>query len=316
MTIAGTSLLVVMAANAAGADSPSVVVLMSRLSGMQEAQALPTARCISSALSASGIRVSADPERALTKLLDLGAPRASECAGRRACLAQRGKLLDADVVVGVDVAAMQRTIAVHAEAIAVSSGERIVEHDFTFVHSARGDDGAKECVRFARKLLPMLAAIPPRPPPPPPPPPASEPLPPAQVARTDIPVAHAAPPLAAPTASEPASVTSSPPEAHGNGQRMVGWIALGGTVVALGTSAGLAVSGFNQEGQINRAWSTSSNGSAVLLLPGSKVQGLVNGANSSFSGAAVAAVCSIVFAAAAAVLFATAGPTSSKEPSP
>jgi hypothetical protein len=320
MAIAGTSLLVSMVVNVAGANSPAVVVVMSRLSGMQESQALPTARCISNALSASGIRVTKDPEAALAKLMDLGAPRASECAGRRACLAQRGKLLDADVVVGVDVAAMSKTISVHAEAISVASGDRIVDSDFTFVHSARGDDGAKECARFARKLLPMLATLPPRPPPapipPPPAPTASEPTTASSSPASDVPTQPAGA-VATRTTAEPVFVTSpaaTASESHGSTLRLVGWGALGGSVVAAGVGGVLAFSGFQQQGQINGAWTTSSNGSAALRLPGSKVQGLVDGANSNFSGAAVAAVCSIAFAAAAALLFANSGSTPKEPP--
>src|SRR3954470_18958546 len=85
-------------------DGPTVDVLLSRRTGLPAARALALADQVSHALEADGLVVALTPPEAAAKLAKHAVTDTAQCEGRIECVAALGTQLQADVVIGIDLA--------------------------------------------------------------------------------------------------------------------------------------------------------------------------------------------------------------------
>lgn len=247
------------------------VVLVGR-SGLSAPDANALADRIASRLQAGALEVAVTPSAAKRKAAAAGISDPASCEGKGACARDLGSLLEASVVVAVELGALRKTVAVHLEAIAVADGERLAQHDFSLARGARAAipdlQGFVDAVQSAvaqrerqRADAPVAAAVAASPPPG-----ASGLLPPGNV------TAASPPGVAAATAKS----SSSAPV----------WVS-GGLAVATGvTAVTFAALGLSAKGQLG--YGTTPDGRAVVTVPEERARQLASTANSDFTVSAVA----------------------------
>jgi hypothetical protein len=189
----------------AQAPSPGargIAVILSGRAGMPEARALQLAQTVCDNLTHAGVPVTLGPRKAVEALATMGFPSASECQGRRSCVASQGLLLRMWGVIGVEVADLDGTTAIHVELVGSNAGERLADVDLMLTGKAGAAELSKQfapsvpafvhALESAQRPAGTAAAPPPPQPPaasnPPPSPPKTEPAAPVAEKRVDAPL--------------------------------------------------------------------------------------------------------------------------------
>lgn len=178
---------------------PATVVLVTRRTGVRPANATALAATCARGLEAAGVPVALEPRAALERLARRSVKDSASCRGRRACVAELGRQLEADFVVALTVSRRGAATEVGLELVRVADGA-VVEKEGLLLPKKAPLEVAAFAARVKAVLLPEPA---------PPPPPDARPVQPASDAPTEVklvpeepqPQAVAAPPAA--SASEP-----------------------------------------------------------------------------------------------------------------
>jgi hypothetical protein len=291
-------------AQAPAQGARGIAVILSGRSGMPEARAVLLAQTVSESLTRAGLPVTMGPRRTIEALTAMGFPSASECQGRRPCVAAQGLLLRVWGVVGVEVADLDGTTAIHVELVGSNAGERLADVDLVLPSRAGSPELAKQFAPSVPAFVHALEAIArpggnPSPPPasasnPPPPSPKSEP-PPAQVAE------KRAPAPATSTGDTPLETIDEPaPSFHApkHWPSIACFVVGGASAVTSAVMFGLAT---DTKGRIDAA-RTQVGGQPALSLNQRDALLLTSRANSEYTAALVTVLSTVAFAALGVVL--------------
>jgi hypothetical protein len=279
-------------AQAPAPGARSIAVVLTGRSGMPEARALQLAQTVSDGLVRAGVQVSLTPKRSIETLTTMGFPSATECQGRRPCVASPGLLLRVWAVIGVSIADLDGTTAVHVELVNSGSGERLTDVDVMVpskvVVNELGKQFAPSAPQFTRTL--EAAAN------------APKPAEPAPAPRAETPPVPQPAPKASPaleTYDEPASpIAKNLPAAFSFG-------AAGAAGV---TSAVLLVLGILTNGQIDVA-RTTIHGLPAVSLTQSEALTIAGHANTEYTASLVTVLGAAAFIALGVVLLLTGDST-------
>jgi hypothetical protein len=284
-----------------------IAVILSGRSGMPEARALQLAQTVSDNLAHAGVPVTLGPRKAVEALATMGFPSASECQGRRPCVASQGLLLRVWGVIGVEVADLDGTTAIHVELVGSNVGDRLTDVDLMLPSKAGAAELNKQFAPSVPAFVRALegaqrpngtAAAPPAHPPaaanPPPSPPKSEP-PPATAA------AKPAPASATSTADAPLETLDEPaPSFHApkHWPSIACFAVAGASAVTSAVMVGLAT---DTKGRIDAA-RTQVGGQPALAFNQRDALLLTSRANSEYTAALVTVLSAAAFAALGVVL--------------
>jgi hypothetical protein len=288
-------------AQAPAPGARGIAVLLSGRSGMPEARALLLAQTISESLTRAGLPVSMGPRRTIEALATMGFPSASECQGRRPCVAAQGLLLRVWGVIGVEVADLDGTTAVHVELVGSNAGERLADVDLMLPSRAGAPELAKQ---FAASVPAFVRALEAAPKPggnataPPastqPAPPKSEP-PPTPVAE------RRAPPAATTTQDTPLETIDEPAASFHTPKHwpsIACFAVAGASAVTSAVMFGLAT---DTKGRIDAA-RTQVGGQPALSLNQRDALLLTSRANGEYTAALATVLSAVAFAALGVVL--------------
>ncbi len=235
-----TAVLAVGLLNAqAPAPVPRVAVVISRRVAVSRDLADRLARQVVDALKAGGKAEVMEFDQAEKKLAAAGVPDPSSCLAKRPCLAKLGASLGTPVLVGVDVGALSKDLAISVEAVSSDDGSRLAQRSFLVRASEARVAVPGQLAPFVAATLDAL----PRPAEPAPPlaPPPPNPLP---QARLQPPPAPTDEPRLVTTSPRPEALSapllvSSPPQVS----RTPSYLAGGAAIVLAGAALALAVDG-------------------------------------------------------------------------
>jgi hypothetical protein len=107
---------------------PKIAVVLSGRSGMSEARGQQIAQKVADWLTEANVDIERGPKEATQALTAMGT-KPSECQGKRPCVSGLGRVLRVWSVVGVEVADLDGTVAVHVEMVDSENAEKLAEAD-------------------------------------------------------------------------------------------------------------------------------------------------------------------------------------------
>ena len=111
------------------APNPELAVVVTRRSGMSVSQAEAVGDVVVEFLKKEGLTVLMGPKDGAKQLAVLGVKDSADCDGKRPCVAGLGRVLRAAVVVGVEVAELEGSLAVNLEAVETDRADRLAQKD-------------------------------------------------------------------------------------------------------------------------------------------------------------------------------------------
>lgn len=209
----------------------SLGIVVARRTGMSLAEGQALARDTAKALAEAGLVGAKPPDVALAELARLSVTDTATCAGRRPCLAQLGRELHVDFLLGLSVANLEGDQSVALELIRVADETLLDKDSLLLAHKARPTAALLQRVadKFRQALAPPkpeVVADAPRAEPTPAPPPKLTPATPAPAAVVVAPTPRVKPLPAALTATGVAAVIAGA-VAIGAGLALHGTLGLG-----------------------------------------------------------------------------------------
>lgn len=145
-------------ASTPSAPPPAVAVVVSRRVAVSKELADAVARQVVDALTGAGMPGVMAFDDAQKKLAAAGVADPSTCQAKRACLAKLATALQAQVIVGVDVGAVQDDTAVSVEAVGAADGLRLAQRSFLAPTEALQSAAQAELALFAAAAQTALPA--------------------------------------------------------------------------------------------------------------------------------------------------------------
>ncbi len=233
---------------------PGVVVLVSRRTAVPQAVGRELAAQVATLLGKAGIPLASDAEAVTRRLARLGVKDTAHCNGRKVCVAEVARQLEAPWVVALSVSRIEsdRSLAlelIRAEDVAVVAKDSVV--------LAKTDKLTAELLAgFVDKARTALGLVPPAPEPvvtptvtPDKPPPDA----PVQTALTPTPPPVVPPPVVPPPAPEKSHTAS--------------WVLGGAGVAALGAATAMLVLGLSSRAALARGQSAGDRTLSELTEP-------------------------------------------------
>ena len=232
---------------------PVVGVVVSRSSAVAPARTTKLLARLEQQLADAQVKTLSRAE-VTTRLGRLGLKDAVFCAGKRACLAELGRQLPADVVIGLSLAFLKPDLSVVVEAVRSSDGSSLA--DFSLVLGQGDKESLASFEVFATRLQAALR-------------PKAEPLPevPPKVT-TDTPLA-----------TDPLTTVTAPPMPPAETRSVVPALVTAGVgAVALATGIGLTASALGKNASLSKG---TPLGDGRIQSPLTESQALAarNGAN-------------------------------------
>ncbi len=223
-----------------GAADAQTVVLVGRRTSLSQAEAEVLSRTISTHLTGARVPLKLDADAARASLARLGLKDASACNGRKACVTELGRQLQATYVIALSLSQVGSDRSIALELLRVSDG--VVLEKEALILATGANVTADQLAGFSTRVLTQLGV-------------SDKPV----VEPPPVPVVKG--PLV--VVKEPAPVTLTtippPPKSH------VTSIVLGGAgVVALAVATGLLVSGLNGRAA---AYATTAGPDGALRSP-------------------------------------------------
>ncbi len=284
--------------SASPSSASGLTVLVARRTGVSVERGKELALAVTASLAASGFNVALMPDAALKKLASVGVKDTAICEGKRPCLAEIGRQLQVDLVVGVAASEIQEDMSVYVEAIATSDAASVAKDGFVVPAGAVREVSAGlapflEALRKA--LVPAGATTPVASGPGAAPPSPDSPTVGAGTA-PDAPVAGSHPVLT------PSEGAPDPLLVSTRSSRMPSVAAAGGAVVALGLAAYFGANAMTEKGRLARADLDLGGNQAGSTLRGSDALARNQTANAELVGALAAGVLGLGLEAAALAL--------------
>lgn len=136
---------------------PQVAVVVTQRSGMSEARGEAIATKIADGLSARGVSLAGSPKESAAALAAAGTRNPAECQGKRGCVSGLARLLRVWGVVGVELADLDGTLAVHVQLVD-ADGERHAEVDLVMPTKRAEAEVGGQLGPFAREIVAKLDA--------------------------------------------------------------------------------------------------------------------------------------------------------------
>lgn len=141
-------------------QTPAVLVV-SRHTGIDDAQAAALVEETSRRLAKEGVTLSEPPERTAARLQAMGVGQASDCAGAKTCLAKLGRAVGASMILTLEAGQVEDELALHLEALLSETAAREAQATFVVRSQANDDDWEKPIRAFAVEVKAALVRLPP-----------------------------------------------------------------------------------------------------------------------------------------------------------
>ena len=137
---------------------PQLAVVVTQRSGISSERADAVAARLAEALAARGVALAGTPKQSAAALAAAGTRSPADCQGKRGCVSGLGRLLRVWGVLGVELADLDGTLAVHLALVDSDGGERRAELDLVMPTKRAEAEIAAQVQPFVPQLLLALEA--------------------------------------------------------------------------------------------------------------------------------------------------------------
>jgi hypothetical protein len=134
---------------------PKLAVLVTQRAGLTDARAEALAAKVADVLSSKGVEIGRGPKESAQALSNAGM-KSTDCQGKRGCISGLGRVLRVWAVLGVDLADLDGTLAVHLELIDSDRGDRLAQLDFVTPSKRAESEIPAQVQPLAPKLKELL----------------------------------------------------------------------------------------------------------------------------------------------------------------